>query len=203
MNSPSSRTTTSDRELSSDTLRSAQRGQTFSWWPSTRIHSLVHDSGWPEGGSSAHHWVGSSSRWRAASCTCFYFCAGTRPPAAVSLFSPPSCTAAAGSSSAVYWDAPPGRVWALLHKSADEQPSLFPAFAALYPVKTQTDKQKTTLKFSPFEKKRQSPIATDFCFNSDDFFCTSLSWRINLWSSLNEAPILLLTCGGFSSGIRG
>lgn len=105
------------------------------------IHSLIHGNSWPEGGSSAHHWFGSLKRWCTVSCTCFCFYAGTKPPAVVSLFSPPSCTAAAGSSSVVYWDAPPGRVCGPLHKSADEQPSLFPTFAARYPVKKQTNKQ--------------------------------------------------------------
>lgn len=127
---------------------------------------INNDNSWPEGGSSAHHWFGSLKRWCTVSCTCFCFYAGTKPPAVVSLFSPPSCIAAAGSSSVVYWDAPPGRVCGPLHKSADEQPSLFPTFAARYPVKKQTNKQ-TNLKFSPFEKKR---IVADFCFNNDGFF---------------------------------
>lgn len=97
--------------------------------------SLIHYNGWPEGGSSAHHWFGSVTRWCTVSCTCFCFCAGTKPPAVVSLSFPPSWTAAAGFSSVVYWGAPPGRVCGPLHRSADAQPSRFPVFAALHPVK--------------------------------------------------------------------
>lgn len=96
---------------------------------------------WPEEGSSVtHHCFGWLRWWCTVSCTRSWSCAGRRPPAVLSLSSPPSCTAATGSSSVVYWGDPPGRVCGPPHKSAAEEPSPFPALATLNPtIKTMSN----------------------------------------------------------------
>lgn len=90
---------------------------------------------WPEEGSTAIYLCfGWLSWWHTVSCTRSWSCAGTQPPADPSLSSPPSCTAAADSSSVVYWGDSPGRVCELPHRSAAEEPSQFPAPATLNPM---------------------------------------------------------------------
>lgn len=116
-------------------LRSANRGNILRGHPTRSRDEWKKYTVRPEEGSSiAHHCYAWGKRWGTASCTHSWSCASTRPPAVLSLSSPPSCTAAAGSSSVAYSDGPPGRACGQPRKSAAEEPSQFPALATQNPV---------------------------------------------------------------------
>lgn len=105
--------------------------------PASPLHvfmTAVHILAWRGQCSATHLCFGWMTCWCTVSCTRSWSCAGTRPPEDPSLSSPPSCTAAAGSSSVVYLGDPPGRVCGLPRKSAAEEPSQFPALATLNPA---------------------------------------------------------------------
>lgn len=127
--------------------------------------------------------------WCMVSCMRSWSYAGTQPPADPSLSFPPSCTAAVGSSSAVCWGFLPGTVCGLPCRFEAGEPSQFPMLAALYPTR---DK---------FWLESLLGITPNIVYTKSVRTC--LSRWIRPSSSLKEAPILLLTWGGFSSGIRG
>lgn len=118
--------------------RSAHRRQTFY----ISIKCTACCTAWPEGSSKVTHLC--SGCWRWVSCTHSWFYAGTRPAAVPSLSSPPSCTAAAGPSSAAYWGSPQARVCGLPRKSAAEGPTQFLALATLSPMKKTTNSNLTS-----------------------------------------------------------
>ena len=131
-NSPSSRATTSERELSSDMHRSEKKKSNIL---NNSIKPTLCYTDWPEGGSSdTHLCFGCLRSWGRVSCTHSWSCAGTQPPADPSLSSPPSCTAAAGSSSVAYWGCPRERACGLPHKSAAGEPSQFLVPSTLHPM---------------------------------------------------------------------